>query len=115
MRGRQCNDVAASHAQSSDNESKAVSNLMPMAKLGTGMQRMLSFLVRSSWVTLPPFSSNADAIAIMFILAPVNCNNHKVSERQREELHKREEMVGWKGGRDAERVGAIVLCSRYRI
>ena len=24
-------------------------------------------------------------------------------------MHKREEMVGWKGGRDEERVGVIVL------
>ena len=55
--------------------------------------------------------------------AAVNCNNHKVSGRQREtereasEMHKRDEIMVGKERRAKcrERVGVIVLCSLYRL
>ena len=68
---RQCNAVAASDAKIGYLKLVHVDRFPGSIQLGHHVEQCKGPLISSH------------AIAIMFILAPVNCNNHKVSKRQR--------------------------------
>ena len=68
---RQCNAVAASDAKIGYLKSVHADRFPGSIQFGHHVEQCKGPLISSH------------AIAIMFILAPVNCNNHKVSKRQR--------------------------------
>ena len=109
---RQCNAVAASDAKIGYLKLVHADRFPGSILLGHHEEQCKGPLISSH------------AIAIMFILAPVNCNNQSLEEATKEwergeQLRRCIKGMRWlerkEGEMQRERVGVIVLYSRYRI
>ena len=107
---RQCNAVAASDAKIGYLKSVHADRFPGSILFGHYVEQCKGPLISSH------------AIAIMFILAPVNCNNQSLEEATKEwergeQLRRCIKGMRWLERMEGEmqRVGVIVLNSRYRI